>query len=268
VKKQSKETLRAIFPPVVFKWMRWLAYKIDVVRLRGADGYADLALTNLVTTKTANFRSEIAHKKQIDINLTRFILPFAFMPKEETLNVLDFGGGGGIQYEVAKLSFPNQEFHWVIVENLNFVNSSNSQTSPELEYRSAISEAMMHYSHFDLVVASASLQYTEDPISYLQELCAIRAPYLYITRQILNNENEFVGFNQVTKLSDNGPGPNPPGFANKKTMYRLLAAPVKIFEETLEKNYSIVLRIKEEQNVHEFGEKPLSYFGYMCKLKA
>jgi putative methyltransferase (TIGR04325 family) len=267
MKKQIKEVLRAISPPSILKCMRWLTYKIDVYRLRGVKGYTDLALTNLVFTKTANFRSEIAHSRQIDLNLTRFILPFAFMPKAKTWNILDFGGGCGIQYEIAKLSFPSQEFHWVIVENLNFVKSSSLQTSAELEYRSAISEATAYNSGFDLVVASASLQYTDNPISYLQELCALRSPYLYITRQILNNDKEFVSFNQVTRLGDNGPGPNPHGFANKKTMYKLIAAPVKLFEETLEEEYSILLRIKEEKNVHEFGGKPLDYFGYMCKLK-
>ena len=266
MKKQTKEVLRAIFPPAIFKGMRWVTYKIDATRLRGIKGYTDLTLANLVIMKTDNFRSEIAHNKQIDMNLSRFIFPFAFMQTGETLNILDFGGGGGIQYQVAKLAFPNQKFHWVIVENKNFVKSDNSQTFPELEYRATISEAILSNSQFDLVVTSGSLQYTENPISYLQELCATRAPYLYITRQILSNDDEFVSFNQVTKLGDNGPGPNPLGLANKKTMFKLTATPIELFEETIEENYTILLRIKEEQNVHEFAGKPLNYFGYMCKL--
>jgi putative methyltransferase (TIGR04325 family) len=235
--KKVKEALRAVLPPAVFKWMRWVTYKIDVSRLSGVDGYMDPALCDLVINKTKNFKSEITDKKQIDMNVTRLTLPFAFMPKTKTLKILDFGGGAGIQYQVAKFLFPNQEFHWVIVENMNFSQSSIVQSSPELEFRSTITEAVSTNSHFDLVVASSSLQYTEDPILYLQELCAIRAPYLYITRQILNHDKEFLSFNQVTKLRDHGPGQAPVKFNNKKTMNKLIAVPVATFEETLEKNY-------------------------------
>ena len=265
--KKVKECLRAILPPAVFKLMRWATYKVDIARMPDVEGYMDIELINSVITRTTNLRSEMAHKKQVDLNLTRLILPFAFMPKAKTLNILDFGGGAGIHYEVARLSFPNQEFHWVVVESLNFSQSSTSQTSPSLKFRSSISEAISLNSHFDLVVASSSLQYTENPISYLEELCAIRAPYLYITRQILSNDKQFIFFNQVTKLGDHGPGQVPFEFSNKKTMHKMIAAPVELFEEILEKNYSIVLRIKEEQNVHEFSGHQLNYFGYMCRLQ-
>ena len=267
MKEKIKEVLRAIFPPAVLKWVRWVSYKINVNRLRGFEGYMDLALIKLVFAKTANFSSEITHNKQLDINSARLILPFAFMQKAKTLNILDFGGGAGIHFEVAKLSFPNQQFHWVVVESLNFVQCGISQVSPELKFRSSISEAVSLNSHFDLVVASSSLQYTENPISYLQELCAIGAPYLYITRQILSDTHKFISFNQITKLGDHGPGQVPFEFSNKKTMHKLIAAPVELFEETLEKKYSILLRIKEEQNIHEFSGHQLNYFGYMCKLQ-
>jgi putative methyltransferase (TIGR04325 family) len=267
MKEKSKEVLRALIPPAFLKLMRWVTYKIDVSRLSGVDGYLDFALSNLVIAKTKNFKTEIIRKKQIDISVTRLLVPFAFVPKAKTLKILDFGGGAGIQYEVAKLSFPNQKFHWVVVENVNLCESSALQTSPELEFRSTITEATSTNSHFDLVVASSSLQYTEDPIAYLQELCALRSPYLYITRQILNDDNEFFCFNQVTKLGDHGPGKTIFKFSNKKIMNKLVTVPVSIFEETIEKQYSILLRIKEEQDVHEFSRRPLNYFGYMCKLK-
>jgi len=269
MKEKSKEVLRALLPPAFLKLMRWVIYKIDVSRLSGVDGYLDFGLSNLVIAKTKNFKTEIARKKQIDMSVTRLLLPFAFIPKAKTLKILDFGGGAGIQYEVAKLSFPNQEFHWVVVENVNFCQSSNLQTSPELEFRSTITDATSTNSHFDLIVASSSLQYTEDPIAHLHELCALRAPYLYITRQILNDDNgkEFLSFNQVTKLGDHGPGKALFKFPNKKIMNKVNAVPVSTFEETIEKNYSILLRIQEEQDVHEFSRRPLNYFGYMCKLK-
>jgi putative methyltransferase (TIGR04325 family) len=268
MKTRVKEALKAILPPAAFKCMRWISYKIHVTRLRGFEGYMDHALVNLVINKTAKFRQEIEHNKQIDINSTRLILPFAFLPEVKTYNVLDFGGGAGIHYEVAKLSFPNQQFHWVIVESLHFVQSGNSQISPEKVFRQSISEAISSSPHFDLVVASSSLQYTENPISHLQELCAIGAPYLYITRQILSETQKFLVFNQVTKLGDHGPGQVPSDFSNRKTIHKLIAAPVELFEETLERNYSILLRIKEEQNVHEFSGHQLNYFGYMCKLRS
>ena len=264
--KKVKETIRLIFPPAVLKWIRWMTYKIDVARLHDIEGYMDMELINSVITKTTNLRSEIAHNKQVDLRLSRLILPFAFIPKAKILNILDFGGGAGIHYEVTRLSFPNQGLHWVVVESPNFSQSSTSRASAELKFRSSISEAISLNSHFDLAIASSSLQYTENPISYLEELCAIRAPYLYITRQILSNDKQFVYFNQVTKLGDHGPSQAPFEFSNKKTMHKVIAAPVELFEETLEKRYSIILRIKEEQNVHEFSKVPLNYFGYMCKL--
>jgi hypothetical protein len=84
----------------------------------------------------------------------------------------------------------------------------------------------------------------------------------------LSEAHKFIGFNQVTKLGDHGHGQVPFEFSNRKTMHKLIAAPVELFEETLEKKYSIILRIKEEQNVHEFSGHQLNYFGYMCKLRS
>jgi hypothetical protein len=68
-------------------------------------------------------------------------------------------------------------------------------------------------------------------------------------------------------LSENGPGPLPPGIDDIKVQYRVEVMTRKEFESIIGSKYDIKLRVLEDE-VHFQGQNnPFRMYGYFCSLK-
>ena len=100
------------------------------------------------------------------------------LAKSESLRVLDFGGWSG-QYSVgASRAFPGIRMDWTVVETPAAVRHFQEVEAPAwISWTTELREG----ANYDLVLASASLNYVADPISTLNHLATL-APFIILTR--------------------------------------------------------------------------------------
>jgi hypothetical protein len=114
--------------------------------------------------------------------------------------VLDFGGGCGLHYKRANC--PNM--HWAVVETPAMVERAKGLSTDQLRFFTDISEAAEWLGDIDVMHSNGALQYTPDPISTLNQLCALRARKMLWYRVLFGEGNDV----QSSLLGDNGPGPS------------------------------------------------------------
>ncbi len=97
----------------------------------------------------------------------------------ETVSILDWGGGIGLYALLARALLPpdvNVEFH---CKELPLVCSYGREAMPEVHFHD--DEACLART-YDLVLASSSMQYTEDWATLLESLARATGGYLYLAR--------------------------------------------------------------------------------------
>jgi putative methyltransferase (TIGR04325 family) len=99
-------------------------------------------------------------------------------PADGPLTVLDWGGGLGHQHEIARSVLPQTVFDWHTRE-LPAVCREGKRVSPLVTFHE--SDECLE-SHYDLVLASSSLQYAEDWRELLRQLARAADGSLFITR--------------------------------------------------------------------------------------
>lgn len=97
-----------------------------------------------------------------------------------TLSILDWGGGLGQYGLLARGLFPELKMDYHCYD-LSLMTDAGRQLLPEATFHSSESEAFE--GSYDLVVASSSLQYSEDWQPLLQRLAGASKAYLLVTRQ-------------------------------------------------------------------------------------
>jgi putative methyltransferase (TIGR04325 family) len=227
--------------------------------------YNDEHLTTSIVKKTLEYSRFISEENSIPITALRTALPFALGEFQRRITVLDFGGGAGTTYFEAKYFSPNKDFKWIILETktmANMAESMNTKTN-ELKYISNFKE--IDDIKIDLIIANSSLQYTDNPIDYLNKLINIKAKYLFITRTPLTNE-ESIKVLQTSILGENGPQ-----IGNKlvnKTRINIPATVISknVFENLLESCYQIKYHIIEEKSSFNASGRSFDLFGYFCEL--
>lgn len=95
------------------------------------------------------------------------------------LSILDWGGGVGYYAEVARALLPEVVLDYVVKELPEFVALGRALT-PSVRFES---EAAACFSRrYDLVLASSSLQYSQDWMGVLSRLAAAAQPWLFLSR--------------------------------------------------------------------------------------
>ena len=230
--------------------------------------YEGSELVSFVMNKSLKFTDQIQESKSIPITSLRTILPFALGKFPQEIKVLDFGGAGGQSYTEAKYFFPEIYFKWIVLETKSMVKAAKiagleSDTLMFVENFSDVDKYKL-----DLVIASSSLQYTNDPIGFLAKISNLGARYMYISRAPLSN-NEFASIEQVSNLSDNGPQIDDKDTLILDGKVQVLAqiVPRFIFERNIELLYSIKCRIVEGRQSFTGSGKSYDMFGYFCEAK-
>ena len=82
----------------------------------------------------------------------------------------------------------------------------------------SIGRAVEHLGGVDLIHTSGTIQYTPDPLKFLDTLLALDAPVFFLARLPLWRGEQLVTI-QESQLSSNGLGPLPPGIADALIRY-------------------------------------------------
>lgn len=272
---------REFIPPVFIKLLRrfrvsrtYPSYE-DALKYCGV-GYEVAGLVKVVVDKNEIFKQKLFSPHEpissndtrvIDIGALRTIIGIGIVSKGGTLNVLDFGGGGGYHYLIAKAVFGDRiNLRWNVVETSAMVAEARRMEDGHLKYFDNIEKAALDLGTVDLVFTSGALQYTPDPVDSLKKLLNVNAASVFITRVGLSGATDKIIIQYAT-LSANGPGPLPEGISDESTAFPCSFVSLGRFEKALEEKYVIKLKICEDRAAYNAAGEVIDMYGYLCELK-
>lgn len=191
----------------------------------------------------------------------------ALAGRRPPLQIVDIGGAAGAQYIAIRNLLPVEiQLDWVIVETSTMVESAASLShSSEVRFSTDLGSALGGWqSSPDLVIASGSLMYLPKPLNALEEISLSSAASVVFARTFLTMDaSARIGI-QKSSLSDNGPGPLPPGFTDKRVKYPCTLVPRIEFERVLAKNHRISLRVEESSTSRVTQRMSVSQHSYVA----
>ncbi|MET4197519.1 hypothetical protein [Bradyrhizobium sp. LA6.12] len=116
--------------------------------------------------------------------------------------VLDFGGGAGLHYKVARRQCP--DIRWAVVETPAMVQRAKELGTDRLMFFERIDQAADWLGTVDLLHSNGAIQYVPDALETVRTLCSVRPATLAWYRVPISEEIRREV--QTSYLSDNGPG--------------------------------------------------------------
>ncbi len=229
------------------------------------DDYEGQDLTDLVIIKNQILRERLKANPTLDINAMRTMIGAGLATRGNHANVLDFGGGGGNHFTIARTALGTDvTLRWNVVETPAMAQKAQILAGDGLNFFHDIEEAAKDLGEIDLVFTSSALQYTPDPIHHLRQLTAVGARHLFITRTGFSHTGERLIGIQQSRLSDNGPGPVPANFPDRVIFYPYVFDPLSLVEDTiLSAGYQIRFKTVEEIE-YKIKNIPIHLYGYFC----
>ena len=232
------------------------------------DGYLNKVLTDSVVNKQLFQEKFINNSRVLDLNALRTLVGIGLNPSKRNLKVLDVGGGAGYHFHIASIAFPDIDFEWHIIETKSMCDAARRIAKKGLFFHESINLARQSLSELDLIISSSALQYFEDPINTLLELCELKSESIFVTRTPLSLYSKPLVAIQKSKLSENGPGPLLDGYEEQIIEYPITYIPKVMFEEAISRNYDISLQIVEDPPSLFFENMPINgLYGYYCSQK-
>jgi putative methyltransferase (TIGR04325 family) len=171
-------------------------------------GYDDPELVDFIFRKTVTFRPP-------------------HQPWPELSNagaVLDFGGGFGLHYQRARQH--SAAIRWAIVETSKVAERASSLADHQLKFFSSIQGAIEWLGKPDIVYSNGVLQFTDHPADNLEQLCGIGAKTMIWHRVLLSRGTRQETSQQLSLLSENGPGLS---LSRKRVEYTVTRIPEAAF---------------------------------------
>ncbi len=229
------------------------------------EGYQQVEIVKVVVEKNRKFRETLDSSSTLDLGSLRTLIGLGFVRSGNYLSVLDFGGGAGYHYSIASKVFGNDcILKWAVVETNAMASAATHLSNSELKFFCDFKNALNYLGKVDLVFTSGALQYCSNPMVVLEDLVSVGAKYIYITRTVFNDGWGDIYSIQESFLSNNGPGPLPGGFKEKKIRYPVVFVGRKNVEQLLNRKYDIRLVIAEDKCVFNVGDNCMDMCGYFC----
>jgi putative methyltransferase (TIGR04325 family) len=266
-----KDFVKQLIPPLLPKILKrrppiFRSYNDASAACQNA-GYEGTELIRVVVEKNAIFRQKIQSNPVLDLGDLRTLI-VGLTGTQDSLRVLDFGGGCGYHYVLARAAFGNSiNLRWNVVETSAMVKAAQHLADAGLQFFDHIDDAKNNLGQVDLVFTSGALQYCPDPLEFLKKLTQVGAKYIFITRTPLNDSEKNIISIQVSRLWENGPGPLPSGFEDKNVYYPITFASRREVEKILAETYEIRFSINEEKGTFNAGEQSFDMYGYFCERK-
>jgi putative methyltransferase (TIGR04325 family) len=222
--------------------------------------YTNLALNKSIIKKTIIF-SKIKSFNKYDINYKRTVDFLEFVKKKKLKTILDFGGGAGYHYFIARIKLPNINFKWLVVENRTMVRLCIKKLKCKNLF---FSNSLNKVKKIDIFFSSCAINYTKNPIETIKSIIKLKAKYLYFTRTPLT-ENQSLEYKQVSLLSENGPCK----INNEKEMlieYENKIISRQKFEDMFKNKFFIIEKYIDEKKTF-FSKKNFYTYTYILKKK-
>jgi putative methyltransferase (TIGR04325 family) len=224
-------------------------------------GYNNLALNKSIVKKTIIY-SNLKLKNDHNINWHRTIKFLKFLKKKKFKKIIDFGGGAGYHFFVAKMVFPNLNLKWSIVENQIMVKLCNKKIKNKNLF---FFDSFNQIKNADIFFSSCSINYTTNPIETIKTIIKLKTKYLYFTRTPLA-ENKSFKFKQISLLSENGP------CQIKNEKEKIIEYENKIisrqsFEEIFKNKFFIIAKYVDEKKAFCHKKEFFDTYTYILRKK-
>jgi hypothetical protein len=271
--RKIKKILKQLIPPIIFSFIKnktnnqiYSTYAEALKDCQG--GYESTDLVDIVVEKNKRFSSSIKNNPILDLGTLRTIIGIGLVKNKSKLSVIDFGGAGGFHYTLAKIALGNETvLNWSVVETTAMMKKAKQLENNELKFYNSIHLAQKELVNVDLVFTSGALHCCPNPTESLEQLININAKYIFITRTAFNNSNSEIISTQISNLSENGVGPLPIGYKNKKFKYPVTFISKALVESMLSKKYNIQFTIAEDKEIYRVLNKTFDMYGYFCVRK-
>lgn len=269
------ELIRQLVPPIIIKALKTasaprLFESYDEASQACRNGaYEDEYIIKVVIEKNRLFRQTIQSNPALDLGALRTLIPLGLTSGPGTLKVLDFGGGGGYHYTLAKAVLKkSKSLKWNVVETSAMAKQAQKHLADaDLQFFDNINDAKNDLGTVDLVFSSGALQYCPSPLEFLTELTEVGATNIFITRTPLNDSDSSLISVQVSKLSENGPGPLPSGIKDRSVSYPITFASKYEVEKILREKYEIRFSIDEDKGAFRAEKNKIDMHGYFAALR-
>jgi putative methyltransferase (TIGR04325 family) len=272
-----KKMLKELIPPILISAMKrqrsarsplFDSYQAALDSC-DAHGYQGSDVVSVVVRKNSVYREKIRSSRVLGLDSLRTIVGLVALGSRSSLKVLDFGGGGGAHYSIARAVLGKEtEIRWNVVETDAMAAAAESKLAGGgLRFFNDIGKAVADLGDVDLVFTSGALQYTPDPLAFLADLISVKAPHLFITRTAFNDADDVVISVQTSMLSSNGPGPLPAGFKDHEIRYPITFARKTEAERLLRDSYEIRFFVEEDRDEYSVHGEPFHLYGYFCDLR-
>ncbi len=270
-----KTFLKQLIPPLLLKVFKKSnnhpAYKTYEEALKHCpkEAYEDADIVKVVVEKNIIYQQNLQRDTVFDIGTLRTLIALGLSKTKSSLNVIDFGGGGGYHYTIASNALGDKcSLKWNVVETTAMANEAKRIANNNLKFFDNIADATKDLGTVDLVFTSGALHCCPQPLFFLKELINVNAEYLFITRTSFIDSTEQVAMIQKSCLSENGPGPLPDGIKDKTVYYPNVFVSKKQAEGVISENYHIKFKIIEDKSAYRAGKKEIDMFGYFCIRKS
>jgi len=233
-------------------------------RKNNTNDYLNSSITDYIVDKSVKFQKQLQTDNVISKNDMSPITALGLCRPANKLKILEFGGGSGNSFYIARKFFHDLKFDWHVIETVFMAESAKNRIHQEGLYFYSNQNEIVE-KDFDLLYINSSLQYTQDPLAELTKLLAIKPEKIFITRQLLTN-NQTSKFQQRSKMNANGPLSSEKS-DNTEITYPVIAEKKDAFEQILLQNYDIISVINEEQHVFRYVQSNMNYYGYYCERK-
>lgn len=224
-------------------------------------GYNNLTLNKSIIKKTIMF-SKLKSINEYDINWQRTVKFLEFIKKKKIKKIIDFGGGAGYHYFIAKMKINNFNLKWLVVENRIMAKLCNKK----LKYKNLFFfDSLNKIKKTDVVFSSCAINYTKNPTETIKSIIELKTKYLYFTRMPLT-ENQSFEFKQISLLSDNGP------CKINKEKEILIECENRIinqqkFEEMFKNKFFIITKYIDEKKAFFYKNKFYDTYTYILNRK-
>lgn len=166
---------------------------------RAADGYDDKRIIERIHSAALTVREGRAAWEQDGESHPEIILNFPVLAclakatrKDDTLRVLDIGGGFGSSWLQASQGMPDIKLHWTIVEQERVVSLARQDFNNQgVRYTHSLDEALAT-NEYDLALLSSVLQYIATPHAILDQLASSEIKWIVIDRHPCSNAGEVI----------------------------------------------------------------------------
>jgi putative methyltransferase (TIGR04325 family) len=272
-----KALIKQLLPPILLKVFKHSitpppVYKTYQEALKHCpkEAYEDADIVKVVVEKNIIYKQKLQRNTVFDLGTLRTLIALGGISKtNNSINVIDFGGGGGYHHTIASNAFDDKNsLKWNVVETKAMANEAKRIANNNLKFFDNIADATKDLGLVDLVFTSGALHCCPQPLLFLKELIDVKAKYLFISRTSFTDSSGQVVSIQKSYLSTNGPGPLPSGFKDKAVYYPTVFVPRQQVEEMLSEHYHIKYKIIEDKAAFIVGSKEIDMFGYFCVRKS